>query len=78
MDRQYKAIDDVLVYEKLEDYHNPEKPPIVEFKDRPYTKGGCDNYKYNGVMYMGFYNPHTGDVYIALDRPLPMMGGSKS
>lgn len=74
MDRQYKAIDDVMVFENLVDYH-AKKPAIAGFKDRPYTKDGCDNYKYNGVMYMGYYNPHNGDVYIALDKPLQMTGG---
>lgn len=78
MDRQYKAIDDILVYEKLEDRQVHGKPPIAEFRDRPYSHHGHDNYRYKDVMYMGYYNPHTGDVYIALDRPLPMMGGSKS
>lgn len=75
MERQYKAIDDVLVYEKLDDYHDEGKKPIDEFRDRPYTKDGCDNYRYKDVMHMGYYNPRNGEVYIALDRPLQMMGG---
>ena len=77
MDRKYKAFDEVNVYEKLADRKNG-VGCITTFKDQPYSYQGCDNYRYEDVMYMGFYDPQTGEVYIALDQPLPMMGGKKS
>lgn len=69
MDRKYKAIEKVLVFQA-----SKEEKPIATFHDAPYSFCGFDNYSYQGVMYKGFWNVGTCKeedfAYILLSHPL--------
>ena len=64
MDRCYKAKDKVTVFKTAK-----QDKPICTFRQAPYSLYGYDNYKYEGVMYKGFYDADIGS-YILIDEPL--------
>lgn len=68
MDRKYKAEDKVIVYANEREYGAGVR--LHGFRQKPYAMNGYDNYLYKGVMYAGFQDRITGEVYILLDKPI--------
>lgn len=71
MDRKYKAANTVLVFaDEVREEHEPEyQKPIATIRQKPYSFGGMDHFKYKGVMYKAYWDAQTG-IYIRLTRPL--------
>lgn len=68
MGRMYKAEDKVIVYANEREYEAGAK--LHGFKQKPYAMNGYNNYLYKGIMYTGFQDRSTDEVYILLDKPV--------
>jgi hypothetical protein len=78
MDRQYKKLDRVVVFETT---RKPQsiQTPVDTFSDRPYVHAGFDVYLYKGVAYGAYVcADDRGDSAIFLDSPLPIPGQMRS
>ncbi len=73
MDRQYKKVDRVLVFETVLKSQTMQKP-VDTFSDRPYSHAGTDTYLYKGSLYPGYLPARAGDAAIFLDAPLSIPG----
>jgi len=68
MDRKYRQPDLVHVY--ATQLARNARQVHDKFSARAYSDGGFDNYLYAGIMYPGYQDRDTGEVYIILTNPL--------